>query len=1336
MFKLPFLTDLRKLSYLTLAIHAPLIAAPETYTVTSLADTNSGTGTSGTLRYCINQANLNPGPNTIQFGIGGTIILAQSLPPMNPNIGTVTSNGQTVTINGGNLFQPFFALPGTSLTIGNNIAIVGGASIGGAGGNSSLGGGGGGGGALGAGGGLFVAPGAHVILQGVSFATCHVAGGDGGSQVAGVETSGAGGGGMSGGTGGSASALNSGGGGGGGYGGAGGAAFDLGGGGGGGLFFGGGNGAGGGGGGGGSDATAGSPGAGGDGGAGGTDLQGHTGGAGGATGPTGGAGGAGTFLSGGGGGGSSTGASTGGAGGASAMGAGGGGTSATGPGGAGAASSGSFGGGGGGARATMVGGSGGNGGNYAGGGGGGGGVTTGGEGGNGGFGGGGGGGGRPTPGFVNFGNGGFGGGGAGGYGPGSGLGSGAPGLFGGGDGGKSLPAMVGGGGGAALGGTIFVGSSATLTFQNPLQSTITSSASTAGSGNNGGGNGQALGPDFFVMSSGTLIFAQTSTFTIPSNIDSDLGAGGGSTTTGGIALNSATTLILSGTNTYTGSTTLNAGTVQISSDSNLGAAGTNVVFNAGTLSLLIPVNSSRGVVLNGTGTFEVPTGTSTWSGPFTGLGVLQTIGAGTLVLTGANTYSGGTNLLGTATVSIAAPGKLGTGTITFGNGVSTGTLELQAGFMAQTLTNNIQINSPGGTIHSLVVGPTSPILSGEITGSAGTLTLDLNSPGAGQLTLTGKNTFLGIVTQLNPMGTLHISGPQSLLFSNLVNNGSLIFDQTGQASVAGSITGTGSLTVQGPGNVVLTGNSSFTGPTTIQSAVLFVDGSSTSSPVTVQNGAALAGVGTVQNVNILGGGSVFPGDSAPGTLHGGNFTFNTGSTFVTFLSNTAAGQIASSGTFTIAPGAFLNIAPQGSVTPQVSHYTITTASSILGPEFTLTSPLPPFILEILYSSTSIELLVASPPFQDFLPHGNAKNTAVCLQTVMQQGNLTQLNKILDLQTTSQLQHSINQMQPANFDTIACAEENVGERIRQIFTAHFFEQRSVACKEKNGWRTWVAPFITHIHQKGEDLFSGYKEQFTGATVALDYHKKMWLFSGGFSYATSEMRMHQGKARAHFKSYAGTLGSAWSNGAWFMDLQFAYQYNPVQARRKMGFSVDVPAFSASLKSKARHRNRSNQVMGHFGGGYDIHVPAGRVGTFNFYPFTNVDYFYVCQAGYKETGAHNLNLKVYEKGYDYLRPEAGLGLGYHGCFQTTDVWFDISASYVLEFRLTGRESTVRFRKSPCHFHVNGLNPENNLICPEVSLKIASRTSGCALMLGFHGEYGDNFVEHSGQAEVRKSF
>jgi predicted outer membrane repeat protein len=98
-------------------------AVPTAYTVTSLADTGTGSGTSGDLRYCITQSNLTTGGNTIDMtGVTGTITLTTSLPNITEDV-TITGPGPsnlTLNVNGTGrgFFQetPNFGVSGLTIT--------------------------------------------------------------------------------------------------------------------------------------------------------------------------------------------------------------------------------------------------------------------------------------------------------------------------------------------------------------------------------------------------------------------------------------------------------------------------------------------------------------------------------------------------------------------------------------------------------------------------------------------------------------------------------------------------------------------------------------------------------------------------------------------------------------------------------------------------------------------------------------------------------------------------------------------------------------------------------------------------------------------------------------------------------------------------------------------------------------------------------------------------------------------------------------------------------------------------------------------------------------------
>ena len=101
-------------------------------------------------------------------------------------------------------------------------------------------------------------------------------------------------------------------------------------------------------------------------------------------------------------------------------------------------------------------------------------------------------------------------------------------------------------------------------------------------------------------------------------------------------------LELTGTNTYSGGTLIERGSLRVASDDKLGAAGAGITLNNnGALRAAASFSSARNVALTGAGgAFQVDDGmTMTLNGVVSG-NVLTKVGAGTLVLNAANTYTG------------------------------------------------------------------------------------------------------------------------------------------------------------------------------------------------------------------------------------------------------------------------------------------------------------------------------------------------------------------------------------------------------------------------------------------------------------------------------------------------------------------------------------------------------------------------------------------------------------------------------------------------------------------------------------------------------------------------
>jgi uncharacterized protein with beta-barrel porin domain len=216
----------------------------------------------------------------------------------------------------------------------------------------------------------------------------------------------------------------------------------------------------------------------------------------------------------------------------------------------------------------------------------------------------------------------------------------------------------------------------------------------------------------------------------------------------------------------------------------------------------------------------------------------------------------------------------------------------------------------------------------------------------------------------------------------------------------------------------------------------------------------------------------------------------------------------------------------------------------------------------------------------------------------------------------------------------------------------------------------------------------------------------------------------------------VGVEWTDSAWFAEILGSYLFNSVKGKRSMKFYASSMGFSEELSLTAKHRTGTSEGLVSLGGGWVYQWISSCATTFEAYPFINVDYIYISQNTFKEHGAGSLDLTVYAKNYDYLRPEAGIGFGYTGYFQHFKAMVDASLSYVREFRFLGRSTKTSFNPTDCTFRVAGLKPQNRLVSPDVRVSFGFLDDRWTATLGYHGEFGKHFTLNAGEAELRYSF
>ncbi|KWR32715.1 AIDA autotransporter [Salmonella enterica subsp. enterica serovar Tennessee] len=367
---------------------------------------------------------------------------------------------------------------------------------------------------------------------------------------------------------------------------------------------------------------------------------------------------------------------------------------------------------------------------------------------------------------------------------------------------------------------------------------------------------------------GTFTVDADSTFTVTSELDettANSNWGGSKLTKQGDG-----TLILSNTGNDYGDTEIDGGILAAKDAASLGTGDVTIAENA-TLAL------SQGTLDNNV----------------TGGGQIVKSGSDELIVTGDNTYSGGTTISG-GTLTADHADSLGTGTI-----ANSGVLQVGEGELENTLSG---------------------------TGS-------LVKTGTGELTLNGDNSYSGGTTITG--GTLTADHADSLGSGDIDNSGVL---QVGEGELENTLSGSGSLVKTGTGELTLSGdNNTYFGDTTIAGGTLIAANVNALGSGNIDNSGTLMldANGAFKLANVTTHSGATTALAAGSTLDAGQFTQEDGSTLSIDLGAATDDAVITADSVTL--GGTLNVTGIGSVTdswtPEAYTYTLIDSDSAITSDF-------------------------------------------------------------------------------------------------------------------------------------------------------------------------------------------------------------------------------------------------------------------------------------------------------------------------------------------------------------------------------------------------------------------
>src|SRR5271166_6175333 len=760
--------------------------------------------------------------------------------------------------------------------------------------------------------------------------------------------------------------------------------------------------------------------------------------------------------------------------------------------------------------------------------------------------------------------------------------------------------------------------------------------------------------------------------------------------TGGLTKQGSGTLTLSGANTYLGATTVDAGTLALglggsiasSSGLTLFASGAGFDISAGGNQTIQDLNGVAGSTINlGANTLTAGTANSTsFAGVISGTGGLTKQGSGTLILNGNNTYTGVTT-------------------------VNAGTLQIGNGGTSGSIAGNVLDNA------TFAFDRSDSITFGGLISGTGALV----QMGSGTVTLTAENSYGGGTT-IDTGASLQLGndGPTGSIIGNVTDNGSLIFNRSGNVTFNAIISGSGNLVQNGSGTTVLGGANTYSGGTIINNGTLLV------------NNSQALGLG-----NVVVNGGVLGADHQPINVKG-NYTQNAGGTSQLQVAGANPGQYDTlnvggnatlGGTLELIslgfqPGAgnqLTLVTSGGTVSGQFAHFVdpfsvrpglniidlIYGKQSVVLELLNQTTPVSPVIPTVPTVPTSPSVVpptvIATINFASFALTPEELAAANLLDAVQLDPRAANLISFLNKEPFANLPGDFEKISPEGltafyeitFSNANIQRLNLESRLDDIrsgsngFSSNMKVNGAAVNPDgkagvdgksskgvvepilqpgpENRWGVWATGFGDFVNVDGDANANGYDFTTGGFSLGIDYRISDQLAIGAMGEYSHTWTSLQPSGDIDVDSGRGGLYATWFNQGIYLNAAIYGGHNTYESRR------------ASLGGLATGGTEGAEWSTFISGGYDLHFGHLSVG-----PIAALQYTYLNINGFSEKSSL-APLQIHSGSAESLRSDVGFRAFYQWKIGKILVESSLKAAWEHEYKYSALPITAGFAGIP---------------------------------------------------------
>ncbi len=309
----------------------------------------------------------------------------------------------------------------------------------------------------------------------------------------------------------------------------------------------------------------------------------------------------------------------------------------------------------------------------------------------------------------------------------------------------------------------------------------------------------------------------------------------------------------------------------------------------------------------------------------------------------------------------------------------------------------------------------------------------------------------------------------------------------------------------------------------------------------------------------------------------------------------------------------------------------------------------------------------------------------------------------------------NSLQLSQFSAVTWTQMQNTLLIQSTYSNHFQDLRYRKCCGQ--WNVWVEGMGQWLHQDGVSEQYGYKDVAGGFTLGADKCIKDFLVGAAFSYTYSHLNWDQSAGDNHINSFYGGLYGNWNNNLVYVNTSLLGAFSQYDTTRHFPY---------------RKTNRDAN-SDHNGGELLVGVELGPIFRKLFIqtdliPFISVDYVFLAQQGYSETGAGGSNLHVSSRNDQLFQTQLGFEFVRRFLCRGWMIAPNLALSYVNQSPITNRSLDVTVISLSHEFTVKGWSFERNLGELSFSLDFSDCNGMTSFSVRYDGQYGGNYWTQTG--------